>query len=448
MEICPLDDRYKEKISTLLPIFSSVSYTKYRVFIEFVYFIELLRFLKIKKIEDTSDIVAYCKSIYEKKDFSYEYKQILEYEKITNHDVKAIEYYVKGIIRDNFIEFKPHNTMVHFGLTSQDINNVAFSLMMQDATSKVMIVEIEKLLSKLKEVSSKWIKIVMITRTHGQPAVPSTLGKELRVFIDRITKQLEELKNLTLSTKFGGAVGNLNAHYCAYPEQDWLDFANSFVKSLDLDRQEYTTQIEQYDNASKLFNTYSRINVILKDLCVDIWLYISMNYLTQKIVKTETGSSTMPHKVNPINFENAEGNLGMANALFGFFSEKLPQSRLQRDLTDSTVIRNVGMAFGYTLVAIKSIQVGLGKISPNYNIINQELEKNCCVITEGYQTVMRKHGVSDAYEIMKSLTRKNEVITRECLFEFVNELDVSQIVKDELLAITPENYVGTAFCEN
>lgn len=448
MEICPLDDRYKEKISTLLPIFSSVSYTKYRVFIEFVYFIELLRFLKIKKIEDTSDIVAYCKSIYEKKDFSYEYKQILEYEKITNHDVKAIEYYVKGIIRDNFIEFKPHNTMVHFGLTSQDINNVAFSLMMQDATSKVMIVEIEKLLSKLKEVSSKWIKIVMITRTHGQPAVPSTLGKELRVFIDRITKQLEELKNLTLSTKFGGAVGNLNAHYCAYPEQDWLDFANSFVKSLDLDRQEYTTQIEQYDNASKLFNTYSRINVILKDLCVDIWLYISMNYLTQKIVKTETGSSTMPHKVNPINFENAEGNLGLANALFGFFSEKLPQSRLQRDLTDSTVIRNVGMAFGYTLVAIKSIQVGLGKITPNYNVINQELEKNCCVITEGYQTVMRKHGVSDAYEIMKSLTRKNEVITRECLFEFVNELDVSQIVKDELLAITPENYVGMAFCEN
>lgn len=448
MEICPLDDRYKEKISTLLPIFSSVSYTKYRVFIEFVYFIELLRFLKIKKIEDTSDIVAYCKSIYEKKDFSYEYKQILEYEKITNHDVKAIEYYVKGIIRDNFIEFKPHNTMVHFGLTSQDINNVAFSLMMQDATSKVMIVEIEKLLSKLKEVSSKWIKIVMITRTHGQPAVPSTLGKELRVFIDRITKQLEELKNLTLSTKFGGAVGNLNAHYCAYPEQDWLEFANSFVKSLDLDRQEYTTQIEQYDNASKLFNTYSRINVILKDLCVDIWLYISMNYLTQKIVKTETGSSTMPHKVNPINFENAEGNLGLANALFGFFSEKLPQSRLQRDLTDSTVIRNVGMAFGYTLVAIKSIQVGLGKITPNYNVINQELEKNCCVITEGYQTVMRKHGVSDAYEIMKSLTRKNEVITRECLFEFVNELDVSQIVKDELLAITPENYVGMAFCEN
>ncbi len=278
MEICPLDDRYKEKISTLLPIFSSVSYTKYRVFIEFVYFIELLRFLKIKKIEDTSDIVEYCKSIYEKKDFSYEYNQILEYEKITNHDVKAIEYYVKGIIRDNFIEFKPHNTMVHFGLTSQDINNVAFSLMMQDATSKVMIVEIEKLLTNLKNISSKWMKIVMITRTHGQPAVPSTLGKELRVFIDRITKQLEELKNLTLTTKFGGAVGNLNAHYCAYPQKDWLDFANNFVKSLDLERQEYTTQIEQYDNASKLFNTYSRINVILKDLCVDIWLYISMNY--------------------------------------------------------------------------------------------------------------------------------------------------------------------------
>ena len=448
MEICPLDDRYKEKIGALLPIFSSVSYTKYRAFIEFVYFIELLRFLKLEKIEDTSDIVKYCKGIYEKNDFTNEYNEILKYEKVTNHDVKAIEYYVKEIINNNFMEFKTRSSMVHFGLTSQDVNNVAFSLMMQDATTKVMVIEIEKIVSKLNELATKWSKVVMITKTHGQPAVPSTLGKEIRVFIDRISKQLTELKDLTLTTKFGGAVGNFNAHYCAYPHNDWINFADNFVKSLDMERQQHTTQIEHYDSASKLFNTYSRINVILKDLCVDIWLYISMNYLSQKIVETETGSSTMPHKVNPINFENAEGNLGLANALFGFFSEKLPQSRLQRDLTDSTVIRNVGMAFGYSLVAFKSIQAGLEKITPNNRVISEELEKNCCVITEGYQTILRKHGITNAYEMMKALTRKNKTITRECLFEFIDELDVSEIVKEELLAITPENYIGTAFCEN
>ena len=445
MEICPLDDRYKEKISSLLPIFSTASYTRYRVFIEFAYFIELLRFLKLEKIDGDSEIVEYSKNIYEKRDFTQEYQEILEFEKITNHDVKAIEYYIKAIIREEFPNFKCRVEMIHFGLTSQDINNMSFSLMLQDATQNVLIPQLELLTNNMSTMSDEWKKIVIITRTHGQPAVPSTLGKELRVFIDRISKELKELKDFVVSTKFGGAVGNLNAHYCAYPKHDWIKFATNFVKSFDMERQKYTTQIDQYDNASKLFNIYSRINVILKDFCVDIWLYISMNYLSQKIVNSETGSSTMPHKVNPINFENAEGNLGLANALFGFFSEKLPQSRLQRDLTDSTVIRNVGMAFGYTMVALKSIVAGLKKIVPNTTVINAELEKNCCVIVEGYQTVLRKHGFSNAYELMKNLSRNNKQITLEQLFTFVENLEVSKEIKEELHNIKPENYVGTSF---
>ena len=305
MEICPLDDRYKEKISSLLPIFSTVSYTRYRVVIEFVYFLELLRFLKLEKIDDNSEIVDYCKSIYDKRDFLKEYREILEFEKITNHDVKAIEYYIKALIREEFPNFKHRIEMVHFGLTSQDINNVSFSLMLQDATHNVLVPQLKLLTNSMTTMSEEWKKIVIITKTHGQPAVPSTLGKELRVFIDRISKELKDLNDFVVSTKFGGAVGNMNAHYCAYPEHDWINFATNFVSSFDMERQKCTTQIDQYDNASKLFNIFSRINVILKDFCVDIWLYISMNYLSQKIVSTETGSSTMPHKVNPINFENA-----------------------------------------------------------------------------------------------------------------------------------------------
>ena len=352
------------KLQPMLERFSTFGYTKHRVFIEFVYFIELLRFLNIKEISDEDEISIYCKNIY--KSIGHftidDFNKIQDFEKITNHDVKAIEYYVKNLLTSKFPEFAQYKEFIHFGLTSQDINNSAFSLMVSNSIDNIFIPVMNSLVNDISNIKQEWFDIVMISKTHGQPAVPTTLGKEIAVFLERIQNEISVLENIEITTKFGGAVGNMNAHYAAYPDKDWVKFATNFIESFNMHRQIYTTQIEHYDSLARIFDSICRLNVILKDFCVDIWMYISMNYLSQKIVATETGSSTMPHKVNPINFENAEGNIGMANALFQHFSSKLPQSRLQRDLTDSTVIRNVGLAFGYTIVAINSISKGIHKI--------------------------------------------------------------------------------------
>ena len=445
MELCPLDNRYKKETTNVREIFSTFGYTRHRVFIELAYFIELVRFLKIIDIKDRHYISKHCKNIY--KDYADHFKisdfeKIQSYEKVTNHDVKAIEYYVKDLLENRFTQYKFYKEYVHFGLTSQDINNTAFSLMNTNCIENIVIPTARSLCNDISNLSTKWMDIVMISKTHGQPAVPTTLGKELAVFVERIQTELIVLEHTEVTTKFGGAVGNMNAHYCAFPDKNWLDFASDFVESFNLQRQTYTTQIDHYDSLARVFDSIARLNVIFKDFCVDMWLYISMNYLSQKIVATETGSSTMPHKVNPINFENAEGNIGIANSLFNHFSSKLPQSRLQRDLTDSTVIRNVGMAFGYTMVAMNSISKGIQKITPNIFVIKAELDKHYYVIVEGIQTILRKYQIPNGYEMMKELTRNNKELNKQELVKFIQELQIPEEAKREILNISPENYIG------
>ncbi len=446
MELCPLDNRYKKETSNIREIFSTFGYTRHRVFIELAYFIELLRFLKLYDIKDDALISKYCKNIYIYENYDYftknDFDKIQSYENVTNHDVKAIEYYIKHLIETKFMEYKFYKEYIHFGLTSQDINNTAFSLMVTNCIENIVCPTITSLCNDISNLSSKWMDIVMISKTHGQPAVPTTLGKELAVFIERINTELIVLENIEITTKFGGAVGNMNAHYCAFPEKKWLTFAGDFLESFNLQRQIYTTQIDHYDSLARIFDSVARLNVIFKDFCVDMWLYISMNYLSQKIVETETGSSTMPHKVNPINFENAEGNIGIANSLFHHFSSKLPQSRLQRDLTDSTVIRNVGMAFGYTMVALNSISKGIQKITPNTSVIQQEINKHYYVIVEGIQTILRKYQIPNGYEMMKELTRNNKEVTKDEINKFIEGLEIPIEAKREISNITPENYIG------
>tara|TARA_Y100000992_G_scaffold265331_1_gene202625 strand:- start:54 stop:1412 length:1359 start_codon:yes stop_codon:yes gene_type:complete len=446
MELCPLDNRYKKETSEVRNIFSTFGYTRNRVFIELQYFIELLHFLELEKPVDSVNFKMLCYSINENKEYwaftERNFKKIKSYEETTNHDVKAIEYFVKDIIKEQYTKYNKYIEFVHFGLTSQDVNNSAFSLMVKKGIDTVIIPTFGSLVTDLSVLCNNWMDIVIISKTHGQPAVPTTLGKEIAVFIERLQNEIDVLKNITITTKFGGAVGNMNAHYCAYPDKDWISFADNFISSLSLKRQTYTTQIEHYDSLARVFDSVRRMNIILKDFCVDIWLYISMNYLSQKIVKTETGSSTMPHKVNPINFENAEGNFGLANALFEHFSTKLPQSRLQRDLTDSTVIRNVGLAFGYTMVAVNSIMKGVKKIEPNTAVLNEELEKHYYVIVEGIQTILRKHQIPNAYEMMKELTRTNKQITKETIDIFVGNLPISEEIKREIMEVSIKNYVG------
>ena len=446
MELCPLDNRYKKETSNIREIFSTFGYTRHRVFIELAYFIELLRFLKLVNIKDDALISKYCKNIYIYENYDYftkkDFDKIQSYENVTNHDVKAIEYYIKHLIETKFMEYKNYKEYIHFGLTSQDINNTSFSLMVTNCIENILFPTVRTLCNDISNLSSKWMDIVMISKTHGQPAVPTTLGKELAVFIERINTELIVLEKIEVTTKFGGAVGNMNAHYCAFPEKNWLNFAGEFIESFNLQRQTYTTQIEHYDSLSIIFDSVARLNVILKDFCVDMWLYISMNYLSQKIVETETGSSTMPHKVNPINFENAEGNIGIANSLFHHFSSKLPQSRLQRDLTDSTVIRNVGMAFGYTMVAFNSISKGIQKITPNTNVIQQEINKHYYVIVEGIQTILRKYQIPNGYEMMKELTRNNKEVSKDEINNFIEGLEIPIEAKREISNITPENYIG------
>jgi adenylosuccinate lyase len=438
--ISPIDGRYRNKIEELTPYFSEFALIKYRVFVEVEYFIALCE-LPIPQLKGVDKkrfelIRGICK------DFSItDALRIKAIEETTNHDVKAVEYFLKEKFdTNNLSQFKE---FIHFGLTSQDINNTAFPLMMRDSLSEVYYPSLEKIIEKLKQYSNTWAEIPMLARTHGQPASPTYLGKEIKVFVERLEGQVKQLRNIPNSAKFGGATGNFNAHHVAYPEHDWIAFANKFVnKKLGLVRSQTTTQIEHYDNLAAQFDCMKRINTILIDLCRDMWTYISMEYFKQKIKKGEVGSSAMPHKVNPIDFENAEGNFGLANAIFEHLSAKLPISRLQRDLTDSTVMRNIGVPIAHTLVSLKSLSKGLDKLLLNVDAINADLDKNWSVVAEAIQTILRREGYPNPYEALKTLTRTNTVLTHNDILQFIDGLDVSSKVKEKLKLITPFNYTG------
>jgi adenylosuccinate lyase len=438
--ISPIDGRYRAKTQLLDKYFSEFALIKYRVYVEVQYFISLCRIplpqlihFDYKKIDDLI-------KIYE--DFTIEHAlRIKEIEKTTNHDVKAVEYFIKE--RFDLIGLTEFKEFIHFGLTSQDINNTALPISVKEAMNEVYYTTIDKVCDKLINLTEEWKDIPMLARTHGQPASPTKLGKEIMVFVERVHKQLGLLYVIPYSAKFGGATGNFNAHLVAYPSIKWVEFANAFVNNvLELERSQTTTQIEHYDNLAALFDNLKRINVILIDLCRDIWTYISLGYFKQRIIKGEVGSSAMPHKVNPIDFENAEGNFGLANSLFEFISAKLPVSRLQRDLTDSTVSRNIGVPFAHTLIALSSLEKGLGKLIVCKETIEADLSANWVVVAEGIQTILRREGYPNAYEALKQLTRIDEKISKESIQQFINELDVKDSVKDELKRITPFTYTG------
>ncbi len=438
--ISPIDGRYRSKVAELAPYFSEYGLMKYRVRVEIEYFIALAKY----KIPQLSDI---DKAIFEELRNIYnmftttDAAEIKDIEKTTNHDVKAVEYFIKKKF-DN-LGLTKYKEFIHFGLTSQDINNTAIPLAYKESLKDIYFPLLQQLSDELLSLSTDWENIPFLARTHGQPASPTRLGKEIRVFVERLQTQAGQLKQLPISAKFGGATGNLNAHVVAYPDIDWVEFSNAFVNHiLTLDRLQTTTQIEHYDNLAASFQTISRINTILIDLCRDIWTYISMEYFKQKIKEGEIGSSAMPHKVNPIDFENAEGNLGMANAIFSHMAEKLPISRLQRDLTDSTVIRNIGVPLAHSIIACKSIQKGLKKLVLNREKIDSDLEDNWSVVAEAIQTILRREGYEGAYEALLNLTRTNEKITKERISNFIDTLKISEAVKKELKAISPINYTG------
>ncbi len=438
--ISPIDGRYQSKTASLIPYFSEEALIKYRVLVEIEYFIALceLPLPQLKEFE-ASQFQA-LREIYT--NFSTEDAQkIKDIEKVTNHDVKAVEYFIKEKL--DALGLQKHKEFIHFGLTSQDINNTAIPLSIKEASEKIYIPLVEELITALEERATEWAKIPMLAKTHGQPASPTRLGKEIKVFVVRLEEQLNILKNTKNAAKFGGATGNLNAHYVAYPEVDWKKFGSDFVeKQLGLNHSFPTTQIEHYDHLAALFDGYKRINTIIIDLDRDFWTYISMDYFKQKIKAGEVGSSAMPHKVNPIDFENSEGNLGIANAIFEHLAAKLPISRLQRDLTDSTVLRNVGVPVGHTLIALKSTLKGLEKLVINESKIAEDLENNWAVVAEAIQTILRREGYPNPYEALKGLTRTNQKINRESIAEFIDTLEVSNTIKKELLAINPSNYTG------
>ena len=438
--ISPLDGRYGSKTSALRPYFSEAALMHYRVWVEVEYFIALceLQLPALAAVDpEKFQLLRTLYQNFQKEDA----QQIKAIESTTNHDVKAIEYFIKTkldeIGLDEFKEF------IHFGLTSQDINNTAIPLSIQQALKDVYFPLLQELSDKLQSLSDEWSTIPMLARTHGQSASPTRLGKEIEVFLVRIKAQLNLLNQIPYSAKFGGATGNMNAHVVAYPQIDWNQFANSFVQNrLGLHRSFPTTQIEHYDNLAALFDNLKRINTIVIDLNRDLWSYISMDYFKQEIAKDEVGSSAMPHKVNPIDFENSEGNLGLANAIFEHLSNKLPVSRLQRDLTDSTVLRNVGVPIGHTLVALKSTIKGLGKLRLNRVAIERDLENNWAVVSEAIQTILRREQYPNPYEALKALTRTGSAINKQTLQEFIEGLSVSEDVKKELRAISPQNYTG------
>ena len=437
--ISPIDGRYRKRVEALAYPFSEAGLINYRVFIEIEYFIALLG-LKLpqlanfdrKRIEDLREI---------SKDFSFkDAEDVKKIEKITNHDVKAVEYYLKK--RFDRMGLGGFKEFIHFGLTSQDINNTAQPYAMKLAFEDILLPELSLLIDKIAARAKAWEKVSLLARTHGQPASPTKLGKEFMVYVERLNQQLKLLKALPFTAKMGGATGNFNAHYAAYPAIDWFAFANGFLKNIGLTRQKYTTQIEHYDFMAAIFDNVKRINTILLDLNRDIWTYISMDYFKQTIKAGEVGSSTMPHKVNPIDFENSEGNLGIANALFEHLSAKLPVSRLQRDLTDSTVSRNIGVPFAHSLLAWKMLIRGMNKLVLNEDRIVADLENNWAVIAEPIQTILRREGYPKPYEKLKELTRTGEKIDREAIQSFIKTLNISAEIKEELLQLSPHNYTG------
>lgn len=440
--ISPIDGRYRKKVEKLDEYFSEFGLIRARVMVEVEYFISLcelplpqLKDFDRSKFETLRNIV---------KDFQVvDAQEIKDVEKTTNHDVKAVEYFLKKRFDEMGLErFKE---FIHFGLTSQDINNSAVPYTMMQANNKLLLPELEQLVEKLNAMAEQWRDIPMLAHTHGQPASPTHLGKEIYVFVERLENQLDTLASIPFTAKFGGATGNMNAHKVAYPQVEWKEFANAFIASLGLQRQTTTTQIEHYDVMAEYFDAVKRINTILIDLSRDIWLYISMDYFKQKIKAGEVGSSAMPHKVNPIDFENAEGNLGMANAIFEHLSRKLPISRMQRDLTDSTVTRNIGVPLAHTLIAISSLSKGLDKLILNETKLRADLQNNYAVVAEAIQTILRREQVEGAYELLKGLTRTNEKVTRESIDAFIDQLLVNENVKAEMHAITPENYTGYGY---
>ena len=437
--ISPIDGRYRNSCEELALYFSEEALMRYRVLVEVEYFIELCELpLPQLKQFDKNKFKA-LRSIYN--DFKHEDAlHIKSIEKTTNHDVKAVEYFLKE--KFDALGLEEHKEFIHFGLTSQDINNTAIPLSILEANAQIYLPAIKAISEKIQLVAKEWKDIPMLARTHGQPASPTRLGKEIYIFHHRLQAQLELLNSITSSAKFGGATGNFNAHAVAYPEIDWIAFSDRFIQRLGLQRSAYTTQIEHYDNMAALFDSMKRINTILVDLSRDMWTYISMNYFTQKVVANEVGSSAMPHKVNPIDFENAEGNLGLANALFEHLAAKLPVSRLQRDLTDSTVLRNVGVPYAHTLIACKSLLKGFNKISVNADIIKQDLSENWAVVAEAIQTILRREAFPNPYEALKSLTRTGEKINPDTISKFIDGLEVSDKLKTELRKITPFNYTG------
>ena len=437
--ISPIDGRYQSKTVELNDFFSEFALIRYRVMVEVEYFIALCE-IPLPQLEDFAGDYEDLRAIYE--EFQTEdAEEIKEIEKTTNHDVKAVEYYLKRQFDEMGLE--KWKEFLHFGLTSQDINNTAVPLSMMEAHKLVVKPAIEEVIDKLDGMAKEWRDIPMLAKTHGQPASPTHLGKEIYVFVERLNDQLKMLNSVPFTAKFGGATGNMNAHKVAYPDIDWPAFAKHFVeKSLKLKRQQTTTQIEHYDYMAAYFDALRRINTILIDLSRDIWMYVSMEYFKQKIKAGEVGSSAMPHKVNPIDFENAEGNLGMANAVLTFLSTKLPISRLQRDLTDSTVTRNIGVPIAHTLIAVKSLMKGLDKLLLNEDKIRQDLQQNYAVVAEAIQTVLRREQIEGAYELLKGLTRTNKHIDKAAIDEFIKGLPVSKEIKMELMAITPENYTG------
>jgi len=437
--ISPIDGRYAAKTKPLSAYFSEYALIKYRVFVEIEYFIALIHeeLPQLKGIPE--DLIKSIRQI--SLDFSeQDAEHIKNIESITNHDVKAVEYFIKekfeGLGLSQYVEF------IHFGLTSQDINNTAIPLSLKDSLHEVILPTIESVKDHIKEHAIQYEGIPMLARTHGQPASPTTLGKEFLVFVERLEIQLSKLSTFQFGAKFGGATGNFNAHKVCFPHIHWPDFGNRFVAGIGLSRHQYTTQIAHYDDLAEYFQVLSRINTIFIDLCRDIWTYISMDYFKQKVVANEVGSSAMPHKVNPIDFENAEGNLGIANAIFGHLAEKLPISRLQRDLTDSTVLRNVGVPLAHNLIAYQSILKGLSKILLHQQKLEEDLNEAWAVVAEAIQNILRREGYPKPYEALKGLTRTNKTITKEILHQFIDELAVTEVVKEEMKSVSPFTYTG------
>ncbi len=438
--ISPIDGRYRNKVDGLALYFSEYALIRYRVLVEIEYFIALCEQPLPQLADFDKNLYADLRKVY--KNFELEdAERIKEIESVTNHDVKAVEYFIKE--KFDALNLDKYKEFIHFGLTSQDINNTAVPYSLRDAVHEIYYPLLEELIQTLDDLANEWKDIPMLAKTHGQPASPTRLGKEMKVYVERLNKQLALLKGIPCSAKFGGATGNFNAHNAAYPTIDWVDFGNNFVNNiLKLDREQVTTQISNYDNMAATFDNLKRINVILLDLSRDFWTYIMMEYFKQKIKKGEVGSSAMPHKVNPIDFENAEGNLGVANAIFSHLAEKLPVSRLQRDLTDSTVLRNIGVPIAHSVISMRSLAKGLSKLLLNEAAIKRDLEDNWAVVAEGIQTILRREGYPNPYEALKDLTRTNEAINAKTMSEFIERLNISDEVKEEMRALTPHTYTG------